>query len=486
MIDWSTPTSTQDLIHDKTVIVDLAFNKRDKQYFLDRTQFWKNKWQAAGYKRILICTFPIIDSIAMFFAAAELGIMIETSNLTDGPEPFRRRGAGVDINYINPAFGSTWFDPNKVEDSPIADLPLYILNEKELNSEFEANRPTYTPTYIDPSRDLIGGEVLGLANTYVPHTSGTYIGAAMMSKSFYDEDDHFGSVNGVTHIGLTSQVVIAPLLAGTTYYTMNNFYDLVMMANRNIFTKMWFYDVHLKITEWHPNFTLPPNVFKGTTVFVGGNKPSPRTMDVIFNAGADKIISCYGSLVSSIPIAVLEIDTPNFDVFGAGIGKIYPGTEVKVVNGQLWAKSEGQSVHVKSLDEDGYFNTGDYVEFKNGEYHILGRSFIDLPSGARIFPVDIQNAVQLALDDDIYSYSEYLFDQPTATDRVLNFYPMSIRCQTIFNRCYENILVKMRELLENPNIEKIVIHKVVDDASLFAGRINLIRVKQLIAEGKTL
>lgn len=486
MIDFDKPFTTQDVIHDDVVMVDLAFVRRDKSYFLDRVQYWKNKWRSTGYKTVLVCTNPNLDSIAMLFAAAELGVLIQTSNMTDGPEAFLRRSRGSEMHYINPSFGSTWFNPRNIASTPIGHLPICVMNEKETNADFDANRPTYVPEPINPDIDLIAGEAMGAPDSYIPHTARTYIGGAQMCKQLYTTDDHFGSLNGITHIGLTSQVVIAPLMAGCTYYTMQSFYDLVVMCARNVFTKVWFYELHLKITEWHPNFTIPPNAFKGVTVFVGGNKPSVRTMDVLFNAGAEKLISNFGSALVGPPLAQLHITDTKFDILGSGVGEVFPGSELKITNDQLWAKSVGQSVHIPNLDSEGFFNTGDYAVFKDGQFHMLGRYRIQLEDGTYIYPVDIQTAIQSALDEDIYSYSEYAFDEPTLTDTTFTLYPLSIRAGTILNRCKDQIIIKLRELFKNPSIDSIIIHKVVDDANLFAGRITLPRIKQLIAEGKTL
>jgi hypothetical protein len=482
MIDTSKPFTTQDLIHDNTIIVDLEFIDRDKQYILDRVQYWKNHIKEHGYRTVLVASNPTIDTIAIFFAAAELGVVIATSNLADGPEAFIRRSDTSEMNYINPFFSSSWFDPRDIKGSPIGHLPVFVLDEKVITKDFESNRPLYSPDLIHPEANLITGEVTGIPDSRVMHTADRFMHAGLLCVPMYNTSDRFGAVNGITHIGLLSQVVLGPLFAGVKFYTINGFYDLLFMACRNLFTKVFFYDVHLKLTDWHPNFSIPINAFKNCTIFCAGSIPSPRLMDVVFDAGADKIVSCYGTFLAVGPVFELEIDNVQFDVYNSNLGRVYDETQVKIVDDQLWIKTSSQSKYIKDVDADGFFNTFDYVSLTDGVYKYLGRERRFTASGKKVFTVDIQNAVQSALDEDLY-YSEYMFEEQPSC---IEFYPLSKRAKDVMVRNKDNLLSVLQNILENTGITEIKINPLVNDANLFAGRIILSRIKQLINDGHTI
>jgi len=483
MIDTTKPFTSAELIHNNASIVDLKFIKRDKQYFLNRVQYWKNYLKKHNHKTILIASNPSIDTIALFFASAECGVLIATSNLIDGPEAFLRRSAGADMHFINPFFESDWFDQRDPNRGPLNGIPLYVLNEADITQDFESTMPTYVPDLINPDADLITGEINGFPDSKIAHTSGRFMHGGLLCTHMYNTEDRFGAMNGITHIGLITQTVLGPLFAGAMLYTLNGFFDVVFLACRNIFTKVFFYEVHLKLTEWHPNFKIPINAFKGCTVFTAGFAPTPKLMDSIFNCGADKIYSCFGTFLAASPLFELEIASNKHDVYTSGLGKITKGVDIKIVDDKLWVRSPSQSKYTKNLDNDGYFCTHDYVRVDDrGVYHFLGRERLDTISGNKVFSVDINNTIQSVLDVDLF-HSEYMYE---FVNGVVNIYPLSKVAKETLTRNSSNVLKAINTLLEKSDLEQIVIHSIVDDASLFAGRITMGRVKQLIAEGKTL
>ena len=107
-IDLTKPYTSATLIHDKTVMVDLSFTHRDKQYLLNRIQFWKNWYRRNNFKRIMVASDPTMDSICMLFAAAETGVVLLTGNLSDGVDPYMRRSDGAEHHFINPYFTVDW------------------------------------------------------------------------------------------------------------------------------------------------------------------------------------------------------------------------------------------------------------------------------------------------------------------------------------------------------------------------------------------
>lgn len=484
LINWDEIQTSQTLIHDQAIIVDLGFTKRDKLYILSRVQYWKNYLRQHGYKTILISSNATIDTIALFFASAELGVVIETSNLADGPDAFLRRSQQAEINFISPHFTSNWFDYRVPNAGLLVDKNIFVLHEDEITKEFERDRPVYVSDRLDPEHDLITGEVV--AGVTLTHTTGRFMCGGMMSAELFTTKDRFGSNNGITHVGLLTQVILGPLFAGATLYSINNFYDVVFLAARNTFTKVFFYDIHLKLIEWHPNFALPIATFKNTTVYTAGSLPSPHFIDVVFGAGADHIVSLFGTFSAACPVFKLEIPNNKFDVYSCGLGQVFNGVQYKIVDDKLWIKSPSQSKYVQNLDTDGFFNTGDFVNQRDdGTLHFLGREFVTLPDGAKVFVIEIQNTIQSVLTDDLF-YSEYMVELPTLLDNTINIYPLSLRASRILEEAHNQIIMALGNQLEISSVLQVVIHKVVDDANLFTGRISMSRVKQLIAEGKTL
>lgn len=84
------------------------------------------------------------------------------------------------------------------------------------------------------------------------------------------------------------------------------------------------------------------------------------------------------------------------------MGKIYPGQETKIVDGELWIRGDNlmkgyykdPEATAKVLTEDGWFKTGDLVSFDDeGFITILGRinNLIILPNGDNVSPEEIED-----------------------------------------------------------------------------------------------
>jgi len=483
VIDFKLPYASSDLIHDRASIVDLNFVTRDKSYILSRIQYWKNYLRQKNLKHILVCSNTTLDTVCLFFASAEVGTLISTSNLSDGPKAFIRRANGVQLSFINPYFTSNWFDQNNISAGPLSGLPIMILDENAINHNFDIYPPPYVPEHINPNNKLIMGEAFvdGKWNNIV-HNAGPFLYGGTLSAPLFNEKDKFGSTNGVTHVGLLVTVILAPLYSGATLYTINSFYDLLFMACRGLFTKVFFYEVSIKLTEWHPNFRFPIDSLRNTTVFTAGSVPSVHYMDTVFGAGAKKIVSLIGNNVTVSPLFKLEIPNKQFDLYNAGLGQPTEGAEVKVVDGILWAKTPSQSSYTET-DADGFYCTMDYVDHKDNKWFYLGREYVETPSGNKVFVIQLQNAIQSCCDQDLL-YTEFMVELPQSTDAIVNIYPLSLRAKRILDSAI--IVPALQECLENKNITGVVIHKVVNDELLFNLRPNIHEIKQLIAEGKTL
>ena len=98
-----------------------------------------------------------------------------------------------------------------------------------------------------------------------------------------------------------------------------------------------------------------------------------------------------------------NLTSGNIDVVRkpTSVGKIYPGQEVKVVEGELWIKGDnvflGYCTDLKAsseaLTEDGWLKTGDLVRFDDEGYmYITGRikNLIILPNGENVSPESLE------------------------------------------------------------------------------------------------
>ena len=85
------------------------------------------------------------------------------------------------------------------------------------------------------------------------------------------------------------------------------------------------------------------------------------------------------------------------------MGHIYPEQQVKVVDGELWIKGDNvmkeyykDPEHTAEVLEDGWFKTGDLVEFDDNDWiYITGRikNLIILPNGENVSPEEIRGIV---------------------------------------------------------------------------------------------
>ena len=85
------------------------------------------------------------------------------------------------------------------------------------------------------------------------------------------------------------------------------------------------------------------------------------------------------------------------------MGHIYPEQQVKVVDGELWIKGDNvmkeyykDPEHTAEVLEDGWFKTGDLVEFDDNDWiYITGRikNLIILPNGENVSPEELENGL---------------------------------------------------------------------------------------------
>lgn len=131
------------------------------------------------------------------------------------------------------------------------------------------------------------------------------------------------------------------------------------------------------------------------TLVVGAAPVPPRLMKVAEEMG---ICLCAGyGLTESANLSFANAET---DKYPESMGKPYPDQEFKVVDGELWLKGDNLMLGYYNepelnakVFEDGWFKTGDLVEFdENGYIYITGRikNLIILGNGENVSPEEIE------------------------------------------------------------------------------------------------
>lgn len=132
------------------------------------------------------------------------------------------------------------------------------------------------------------------------------------------------------------------------------------------------------------------------TLIVGAAPVPPRLMDD-FRAFGIFPFPGYG-LTEGANLTCANMDAATKP---HSMGIIYPGQEVKVVNGELWIKGDNimdgyynDPEATAAVMEDGFLKTGDLVEFdEDGFITIVGRikNLIILPNGENVSPEEIED-----------------------------------------------------------------------------------------------
>ncbi len=131
------------------------------------------------------------------------------------------------------------------------------------------------------------------------------------------------------------------------------------------------------------------------TIVCGAAPVPPRLMKIAEEMG---VCMCAGyGLTEGANLSFANSDTvSNPD----SMGKVYPEQEYKVVNGELWLKGDNlMNEYYKDPEataavfEDGWFKTGDLVEFdEDDNIYITGRikNLIILPNGENVSPEELE------------------------------------------------------------------------------------------------
>lgn len=131
-------------------------------------------------------------------------------------------------------------------------------------------------------------------------------------------------------------------------------------------------------------------------IISGAANVPPRLVDIFTKLGVE---FCFGyGLTETANLTSANADAVSHPT---SIGKIYPGQETKVVDGELWIKGDNVfSGYYKdpvrtaeAFSEDGWFKTGDLVRFdEEGYLYITGRikNLIILSNGENVSPESLE------------------------------------------------------------------------------------------------
>ena len=162
------------------------------------------------------------------------------------------------------------------------------------------------------------------------------------------------------------------------------------------------------------------------TIICGGAYCQPKLVRQAAQYGI-KLLVGYG-MTEAANIVSGNCDT---DTVPDSIGKVYPGTEVRIVDGEIQVKGDVvMSGYYKDpertaevLSADGWLSTGDLGEFdENGFLHITGlrKNLIILPNGENISPDDLRREYgKLEGIADCRIYEDSLRGRPIMTIEIV-------------------------------------------------------------------
>lgn len=166
------------------------------------------------------------------------------------------------------------------------------------------------------------------------------------------------------------------------------------------------------------------------TLIVGAAPVPPRLM-AQFREFNIALLAGYG-LTEGSNLSSGNYDT---DVKPDSMGKIYPGQDYKVVDGELWIKGDNlmdgyyeAPEATAEVMEDGWLKTGDLVEFdEEGYVYIVGRikNLIILSNGENVSPEEIEEAFyKQSLVKDCLVKEDDLNGERVIAIEILPFAPM--------------------------------------------------------------
>ncbi|MCK9603214.1 MAG: acyl--CoA ligase [Candidatus Omnitrophica bacterium] len=206
-----------------------------------------------------------------------------------------------------------------------------------------------------------------------------------------------------SHLGGLDYLLLT-LYFGVTLILMERFHPLEFLKNMEKYKTTIFcivpsmYVAILSLKEYD-NFDL--SSLRYAVVF--GAPSSPVLLERFHKAYPNAyLLNGWGMTETAAPNSYLPTGTNTKEI--AGTGKFLPGTEVKIVDGELWIKGEAvmagyykePELTQEALTEDGWLKTGDIARCdEQGRYSIVGRKKEMIKvSGEIVFAPEVEEAIQ--------------------------------------------------------------------------------------------
>jgi len=465
--------TTDNLIDSDTKIIDLCLVTRDKQYILDRVQYWKNFLRKKEIKKIMLLQHCTLDCIAIVFACAEVGVTIHT--VTHNQKSMEAEAQLVDFIIVGPNYVA-WIDTDV--QTHYHGKELCVLDEKNINQLCVQQPIRYHPDIFDSDHILIVGHSSGSTGPakLIKHTNHTFISAGKMSSHLFEKGDTFASWSSINHIGFLAVTMIAPLFVGVTIFTLNYIYEMMVFSSRGFLTRLALYETALIWSEKHSEFKLPANCFKNCAIITAGGPTSEKFVDTIFNLGAKKFVNFYGCNETLAPFFTLTLHSATDEFFDGRVGQPSPEVSYKIVNDQLYVKTPSLSPTL-ILDNDGYYNTGDYATEKNNQVIYLGRKLIVL-GDKKIFSKDINDQIQISLADQSLYFADYQIEYNNID--CVNIYAATNYGFVALHNNFAKISTRLKNLFHNPNLKLVLFEIDETFKTKVSGKITLDIMKQYI------
>lgn len=429
------------LIHPLTKIVDFKFNHHSKEKILQNIQFWKNFLKDNNVQKISLHDHLSVDSISIMFACLEQAVTIYTCRKS--AKDLLELSNDVDLIIIGKSCESLY-----------RDLPKYHLIENIVNT---IELPAYVPNKIDIQNLFLVGKTSGTTSSpkIIKHTARTFINASIVSTFFYAPGKCFSAYPNINHIGMAAVMCCAPTLAGAVIYSCSSLVDLMILTSRQIFdivgmfslqTEEWQqFEKVLKKTSTAIQYSI---TFGQAELITAGASPGPTMADWFFAKNGKRIRSFYGSNETLSPNFVIDIDNPCHDFTKRELGKPIPGTDYKISNdNMLLVKNPGTSDFTEQ--ENGWYNTNDYVVESNEKFFYKGRKKIN-----DYYILDLHDIIYKCTFKDGVEIDHYLID---CENNKLNIYTKHQFVLDSVNSNYEEIKKNINKIDRNLSVNCSII-----------------------------
>ena len=196
--------------------------------------------------------------------------------------------------------------------------------------------------------------------------------------------DHIGGINTLFYTLLNGgTIVTVPKRTADSICETIQRYKVQLLPTTPTFLNM------LLIAEANTHYDL-----SSLELITYGTEPmSKATLKALLDIFPQvKVKQTYGLT----EVGILPTKTESSDSLWIKLGG--EGYETKVVDGILWVRAESSMLGYLNapspFDEEGWLNTGDEVEVKNGSIHILGRnSDIINVGGEKVYPTEVENEI---------------------------------------------------------------------------------------------